>query len=123
MIKGIGHFMDTEEYRKKIEQEVLDIIEQKLKDRQMSAERAREIARYVLQALHPRMDMNQIHAVVQNFDDYFPELIPIVIKVSNDYEEKVKKVVGEHVGNLLKQNKITEASTLLNKALNKQVKI
>lgn len=113
--------MDTEEYRKKIELEVLKIIEQKLKARQMNAERAREIARYVLQALHPRMDINQIHAVVQNFDDHFPELIPIVIKVSNDYEEKVKEVVGEHVGNLLKQNKIAEASKLLNKALNKQV--
>lgn len=115
--------MDTEEYIKKIEQEILDIIEQKLKARQMNAERAREIARYVLQALHPRMDINQIHVVVQNFDDHFPELIPIVIKVSNDYEEKVKKIIGEHAGNLLKQNKITEASTLLNKALNKQVKI
>lgn len=115
--------MDTEEYRKKIELEVLEIIEQKLKARQMDAERAREIARYVLQALHPRMDINQIYAVVQNFDDHFPELIPIVIKVSNDYEEKVKKVVGEHVGNLLKQNKIIEASKLLKKALNKQVKI
>jgi len=115
--------MDTEEYIKKIEREVLDIIEQKLKARQMNEQRAREIAGYVLQALHPHMDINQIHAVVQNFDDHFPELIPIVIKVSNDYEEKVKKVVGEYVGNLLKQNKITEASKLLNKALNKQVKI
>lgn len=115
--------MDTEEYIKKIEQEVLDIIEQKLKARQMNAQRAKEIAGYVLQALHPHMDINQIHAVVQNFDDHFPELIPVVVRVSQDYENQIKQVVTEHVGNLLKQNKVNEASNLLKKALNKELKL
>lgn len=115
--------MDTEEYRKKIEKEVLKIIEGKLKSRQMDAERAREIARYVLQTLHPHMDINQIHNVAQSFDDNFPELIPIVLQVSQDYEDKVKKIVTEHVGNLLKQNKVEEANTLLKQAINKEVKL
>ena len=115
--------MDTEEYRKKIELEILEIIEQKLKARQMNAQRAKEVAQYVLGTLRPHMDINQIHAVVQNFDDHFPELIPVVLQVSNDYEEQVKKVVTEHVGNLLKQNKIDEASDILKKAINKQVKL
>lgn len=115
--------MDTEEYRKKVEKEILDVIEEKLKSQQMNAERAREIARYILTSLHPHMSLNQIHQVAQSFDDHFPELIPVVLQISNDYEDKVKKAVGEHVGNLLKQNKIDEASDLLKKALNKQVKL
>lgn len=115
--------MDTEDYRKKIELEILEIIEQKLKAREMNAQRAKEVAQYVLATLHPHMDINQIHAVVQNFDDHFPELIPVVLQVSNDYEEQVKKVVTEHVGNLLKQNKVDEATDILKKAINKQVKL
>lgn len=115
--------MDTEKYRKKIELEILEIIEQKLKARQMNAQRAREIAQYVLSALHLHMDINQIHAVVQNFDDHFPELIPVVLQISNDYEKQVKKAVTEHVRNLLKQNKVDEATAILKKAINKQVKL
>lgn len=115
--------MDTEEYRKKIEKEVLEIIEEKLKARQMNAQRAKEIAQYILQTLHPHMNINQIHSVAQSFDDHFPELIPVVVQVAQDYEDKVKKIVAEHVENLLKQNKVDEANTLLKRAINKEVKL
>ncbi len=115
--------MDTEEYRKKIEKEVLEIIEERLKARKMNAERAREIARYILDTLKPQMSLNQIHQVVQQFDDHFPELVPVVIEVSNDYEQRIKSAVTEHVGNLLKQNKVDEANTVLKQALNKELKL
>ncbi|OGZ60920.1 MAG: hypothetical protein A2919_00125 [Candidatus Spechtbacteria bacterium RIFCSPLOWO2_01_FULL_43_12] len=90
--------MDNGWYRKKIELEVLQIIEKRLKAHQMNASRAKEIAGYILDTLHPQMDINQIHAVVQNFDDHFPELIPVVLKVSQDYEDRVKKVVTVYEG-------------------------
>lgn len=115
--------MDTEEYRKKIEKEVLEIIEERLKAREMNAERAREIARYILDTLQPHMSLNQIHQIVQKFDDHFPELAPVVIEVSKDYEERIKSVVTEHVGSLLKQNKVDEANIMLKQALNKELKL
>ncbi len=115
--------MDTEEYRRKIEKEVLEIIENKLKAGQMDAARAREIAGFILETLHSHMDINQIHAAVQDFDDHFKELVPIVIQVSNDYENKVKQAVGEHVRNLIKQNKIEEANDLLKNAIDKKVEL
>ncbi len=115
--------MDNEEYRKKIELEILQIIEDSLKTHQIDASRAREIARYILSSLHPHMTLNQIHDVVQNFDDHFSELVPIVLEVSRDYEEKVKNAVVSHVGVLLKQGKIEEANILLKKATNKEVKL
>src|SRR3989338_6161683 len=111
--------MDNEQYRKKIELEILQIIEDSLKARQMDENRAREIAKYMLNSLHPHMTLNQIHDVVQNFDDHFSELVPIVLEVSKDYEEKVKNAVVNHVGVLLKQGKIEEANVLLKKAVNK----
>ncbi len=115
--------MNAEDYRKKIELEILAIIEQKLINKQMSADRAKEIARFVLNSLHPHMDINKIYSTVQNFDKNFPELIPIVIKVSQDYENQIKQIVAEHASFLLKQNKVNEASDLLKKALNKELRL
>ncbi len=115
--------MDTEEYRKKIEKEILNIIEERLKAREMNALRAREVASYILSSLHPHMTLDQIHSVAQNFDDHFPELIPVVLQVTNDYDDLVKKTVQEHVATLIKQNKIEEANILLKKAINKEVKL
>lgn len=78
--------MDNEEYRKKVELEILQIIEESLKVHQIDVNRAREIARYILSSLHPQMTLSQIHAVVQQFEDHFPELIPVVVKASQDYK-------------------------------------
>lgn len=115
--------MDTEEYRKKIEKEILDIVENRIKEREMNAAKARQIAEYILENLKPHMTLDQIHIVAQNFDDHFPELIPVVLKITNEYDEMVQKTVREHVSTLIKQNKIDDANTLLKKAINKEVKL
>ncbi len=115
--------MDTEEYRKKIEKEILDIIEERLKAREMNAARAREVASYILASLQPHMTLDQINTVAQNFDDHFPELIPVVLQITNDYDNIVKKTVQEHVASLIKQNKIDEANTLLKQAIKKKSEI
>ena len=44
--------MGSEEYRKKIEKEVLAIIEEKLKNQQMNSARAKEIANYILESFN-----------------------------------------------------------------------
>lgn len=115
--------MDSEEYRKKIEEEILKIIEEKLKAGQMNADRAREIARYILDTLKPQMTFDQIYSVVQNFDDHFPELVAVVTPVVNHYEDTVKKIVSEHAGKLIQQGKVVEATNLMQKAINKQVRL
>jgi len=115
--------MDTEEYRKKIELEILNIIEQKLKDGQMNESRAKSIAQHILSTLLPHLDINQIHTVVQKFDDYFTELVPVVSKVSYEYDEKIKKLVVQHVDLLISQNKFNEATHLIKKAINKELKL
>jgi hypothetical protein len=71
----------------------------------MDASRAKQIAGYIYNSLHPHMTLNQIHDVVQNFDDHFSELIPVVLEVSKVYDERIKKAVIDHVGILLKTRK------------------
>lgn len=109
--------MNGNQYREEIEKEVLTILEERLQKGEMTAERAREIARYIVDHLKPNMTQDQVYQIAKNFDDHFPELIPIVIRVSNEYEDKIKKIVGDHAGKLIKQNKIDEASSLLKKAV------
>lgn len=92
--------MSNENYRKEIEEDILQIIEEKLTAGEMIAERAREIAKYILENLHPSVCMEQIHSVVQDFDEHFAELVPIVTYVSLEYEDRIKKAVAEHAGNL-----------------------
>lgn len=115
--------MDTEEYRKKIENDILTIMKARLEAGKMSPERAGEIASYVLENLKPHMSLDDIYAKVRSFDDHFPELLPAVLLVVQDYEEKIKKIVSEHLEVLIKQNKIDEASTVVKKALDMNLKV
>ncbi|MDO8658953.1 MAG: hypothetical protein Q7K55_09515 [Candidatus Levybacteria bacterium] len=115
--------MDAEEYKKKIEKDVLEIIEKKLKEGEIKAERAKEIAGYVYDALHPRLSIDQIYKIAQNFDDHFPELKKVVVDASYDYEDRLREVVTKQVDKLISQNKIEEADTLLEKALNKEINV
>lgn len=110
--------MDPEEYRKKIERDILDIIEEKLKNGEMDAERAKEIARMVLDKLHPPLSLEQIYAIVPTLDDHFTELARAVFPVINDHQDKIKEVVGKHADELLKSGKLDEALSILKQATN-----
>src|SRR3990172_10659511 len=103
--------MTAEDYRKKIEDQILALITEKLKAGQMDAQRAKEISAFVLRALQPHMTIEEIHQVVLKFDDHFPELLPILIPIIGQYDEKIKKTVLAHVEALIRQknyNKATE---------------
>lgn len=115
--------MNSEDYRKKIEEDILRTIEERLVSQQMDAERAKQIARLILDSLHPQMTFNQIHEVVQKFDDYFPELATVVAGVNHDYDDQVRQVVSDYAGKLIAQGKTNEAITTIHQALNKQVKL
>ena len=105
--------MNPDEYRKKIEQDILDIIAQKLTTGEMNAQRAREIAQYVLDTLKPRMSIEQIQRLVSNFDQHFPELAKVAQSVVSDQHEVMKKSITDHVHSLLQEGKLDEAISVL----------
>jgi hypothetical protein len=113
--------MDGDEYRKKIEKEILKIIEEKLIAGEMKAPRAREIAQLVLDKLHPGMTLEEIYQTVPLLDDNFSELASVVLPVVTEYEEKITQIVLQHVEKLIKQGKIEEANMLMEKAKNKTI--
>lgn len=105
--------MNPDEYRKKIEQDILDIIAAKLTKGEINAERAREIARFVLDTLTPHMTTEQIQRVVSNFDQHFPELAKVAHSVVSDQHEVMKKTITDHVHKLLQEGKLDEAISVL----------
>lgn len=115
--------MDSEEYRRKIEEDILRLIEKKLIARQIDANRARQIAQLVLNTLHPQMTLNQIYDAVQKLDDNFPELASVVLSVNNDYDEKVKQVANEYAQKLIARGKIDEALSTVKEAIDKKIRL
>lgn len=108
--------MDPEEYRKKIELDILKIIEEKLTNGQMDVERAKAIAQMVLLKLHPPLELEQIYQVVSTLDDEFAELSKVVLSVTHDHDKATAEIVATHAENLIKSGKFDEASTVLKQA-------
>lgn len=111
--------MNAEEYRKKLELDILKIIEDKLQKGQMDANRAKAIARMVLEALHPPLTLEQIYEIAPTLDDHFAELTSVVIPVIQEHEEKIKTIVTAHAQKLIKEGKIEEATNVIKRITNK----
>lgn len=108
--------MDPEEYRKKIERDILSIMEEKLSKGEMDAERAREIAKMVLEKLHPPLTLDQIYAIAPTLDDEFSELSKAVLPVVKDQEVQTRDIVSLHAEKLIKSGKFDEANVILKQA-------
>jgi len=105
--------MDPEVYRKKIESDILKIIEEKLKNGQMDAVRAKEIARMLLDRLHPPLTLEQIYTIVPTLDDNFNELISVTLPVMQEHDEKVRMIVTSHAEELIKSGRLDESLQIL----------
>jgi hypothetical protein len=108
--------MDAEEYRKKIERDILVILEEKLRKGQMDAHRVQAIARMVLDKLHPPLTLEQIYAIAPTLDDEFSELSRAVLPITKEHDEKVRNIVSEHAGKLIASGKLDEAYKILKAA-------
>jgi len=105
--------MDPDEFRKNLELEILRVIEEKLKNGQINAARARAIARMVLDKLHPPLTLEQIHQIAPSLDDEFKELSMAILPILMDHEEETSKIVADHAEKLIKSGKIEEALKIL----------
>lgn len=108
--------MDPEEYRKKLEWEILKIIKEKLTNGEMDANRAQAIARMLLDKLHPPLTLEQIHQIAPTLDDHFAELARAVLPVARDHEEETRRIVAQHAEKLIASGKFDEALSILEQA-------
>lgn len=109
--------MDAEEYRKKLELDILKIIEEKLTCGEMEPERAQAIARMVLQKLHPPLTLKQIYQIAPTLDDQFMELTQAVLPVLKDAREEVEKIVAAHAAKLIQSGRFNQASSVMQQSM------
>lgn len=113
--------MDAEEYRKKIEREILQVMKEKLESGEMDAKRAREIAKMVLEKLKPGITLGEIYRVVPTLDDFFPELASVVLPVVKEYEQKIEGLVKQRADELVKAGKFSQAGEIIDRTIKKQI--
>ncbi len=113
---------DAEEYRKKLELDILGIIEEKLTKGEMNPERANAIAKMVLAKLHPPLTLEQIHKIAPTLDDEFKELSKATAPVIRDHQQEVEKIVTAHALKLINSGKFNQASSIITQTINKSKK-
>lgn len=113
--------MDPEQKRIELEEAILRIIEEKLTNGSMEADRAQAIARMILDKLHPPLSLEQIYAIAPTLDDEFEELATAVMPLTQEHDQKVRDTVAEHATALIKSGKFDEADKILKEALKSKV--
>ena len=98
-----------------VEQEIVNLLLDKLEAEQIIPEHARTIAKFVVKTIPHEMTDQQMLQIIPRLDDEFFELATIVYKHLREYEKKFKKQVVHVVKNLMKQGRFQEAQELMNK--------
>lgn len=110
--------MDPEDYRKKLEVDILKIIEEKLQKGEMDVIRAQTIAKMVLFKLHPPLSLEQIYEIAPTLDDEFIELSMTIAPIIKAQRGEIEKVVTQHALKLIHSGKFGEAIVQIQKTIN-----
>jgi len=108
----------AEELKEQLQAKIVEIITSKLEAGEITQDRAKDIAKYVLEQLPEGISYQKMMEIVPKLDDHFHELGAAVIPVMIEYERKMKKIIEERIQTLIKANKLDEALDFTKKAIN-----
>ncbi len=103
--------------REKVQSEIVALITEKLKSGEMNQDRAKEIAKLVLEKLPENISYQELIKIIPKLDDEFHELSDVVVPIMTDYEKKLKVVLEEKVLKLVRDKKFKEAIIEARKAI------
>lgn len=104
-----------------IEREVALLLVDKLKHFDISLERASLIAKFILMHLPENTPDANVLKILPTFDDEFTELASIVHKHLIDYEQKHQQLTVESLTDLIKEQQLDQAKTLVTKYFDKKL--
>ncbi|MCA9382993.1 hypothetical protein KC909_01380 [Candidatus Dojkabacteria bacterium] len=107
----------AEQLRNKVQQEIVNIIKEKVEHGEMTEDRAKQIAQMVLEKLPEGMSYDTLMKVIPTLDDHFEELSQAVMPIMVEYEKRMKDIVGQKVTQLLEQGRLDEALNMTKKAI------
>ncbi len=99
----------AQKLREKIQTDVVSLITQKLKEGQMTQERAQRIAAMVLERMPEDITYQELLKIIPKLDDEFTELADVVVPVMVEYEKKLHSLLEERVLKLVRAKKFKEA--------------
>lgn len=107
----------TKELLDKVHTSIVDVITKGIENGTISDERAKEIARVVLERLPENISYDELIRIIPKLDDDFQELSTAIVPIMLEYETKLRTVVNEKISHLLKQQKFKEAHDLAKRAI------
>jgi hypothetical protein len=92
-----------------LEKDVATMLLTKLENRDLTFERASQIAKFILAHLPENMPDDQLEKIVPSLDDKFVELADIVDKYLMEFEQKEGETLSREISELLKNKHFDEA--------------
>jgi uncharacterized membrane-anchored protein YjiN (DUF445 family) len=106
--------------RDQVQKAVVEIITKGLQEGEISEERAKSIAKMVLEKLPENITFDEFITVLPTLDDDYPEIADVIVPIMEQYEKKMKGDNDIKITELIKHGKIDEALNLTNQAIEKE---
>jgi len=103
--------------REKVQSQVVALITKGLEEGTISEDRARGIAKVILDKLPDGLKDEELMFVLPHLDDEFTELSDVVLPIITEYDEKIRLAVEKKVLELIRAKKFTEALATVRQGL------
>lgn len=103
--------------REQIQTQIVELITKGLEQGSISEDRARSIAKLVLEKLPEGINNQELMQVLPQLDNEFAELSDVVIPIIVEYEERIRSAVEAKVLKLVREQKFSEAVATARKGI------
>lgn len=111
---------DVTSMRELVQKAVVEVITKGLQDGTVTEERAKNIAKMILEKLPEGITYEAFITVLPKLDDDYQEISGVIVPIMEQYETKMRKTNDGKITELIKDGKIDEALNLTNQAIEKE---
>ncbi len=111
---------NPDELKSEVQAKIVELITKKLETGQMSPDRAKEIAKMILDKLSGSYTFEELIQILPKLDDHFEELGQVIVPVMVDYEKKFREEINSKIDNHLQQKNFDEVLRLAKDAIAKE---
>ena len=111
---------DVTSMREQVQKAVVEVITKGLQDGTVTEERAKNIAKMILEKLPEGIIYQEFITILPKLDDDYQEVSPVIIPIMEQYEAKMRETNDIKITELIKDGKIDEALNLTNQAIEKE---
>lgn len=111
---------DPTELKRIVQERIVQLITKSLNSGHMTPERAKEIARLILEKMPEDVSFEELISVIPRLDDHFHELSQVIVPVMLDYEKRMREEINKKIDEHLSQKNFDEVLRLAREAIEKE---